>query len=312
MSGRWVVFSLALAACGDNAPPTCGNFEAGGVVVSGGNVYWTDDNAGLDGSTPRGFVWRQAVSGGVPTRFATIVGYPDRMTLAANALVVGGGCGGGIWSVPLDGRPAAMIAQVTDSDVCIHGVTVADQAVYFTSGGVWKASLADGPVVELVPPPASFGCSNDIVVDATRAYWASSCYNTLSAVSLVGGPVTVIDQGSPEIGVGGYGAVARDETNLYWAGDGAIKTMPLAGGPIATFATIAPARVASIAVDVTTVFWTTVDGVFAAPRGGGSVGELATLEPASSIIHGGGGPGLALDDTHVYSSSGCAPDQVPK
>jgi hypothetical protein len=319
VSGRWIVVALvlaALAACGDNLPQSCGNFEAGGLVVHDGNIYWTDDNGGAGTDyKPLGFVWRRSLSNGATTRFATVAGYPDRMTNDATALYVGGGCGGGVWKVPFDGSPGAMIAQVA-SDDCINGVAVDQQSVYFTSGAVWKAPLAGGSVEQLVPPqPGGYGCSNDLVVDATRAFWASDCYNTLSAVSLAGGPVTVIDHGSTEIGVGGYQAVARDETNLYWAGDGALKSMPLAGGPISTIATVATisgAKINSIAVDATSVYWTATGGLFTAPRAGGPALQLVTAERQQASFARGDGPGLAFDDTRVYWSAGCEPESTPK
>jgi hypothetical protein len=144
-------------------------------------------------------------------------------------------------------------------------------------------------------------------------YWASSCYNTISAATLFGTQVTVLDTGmSSQIGAGGYGALARDDTTLFWAGDGVVKSMPLAGGPASIVSQVASGRVATIAADATRVYWTTPSGVFAAPRTGGPPLQLASVDTMPMGIHGIDGPGLALDDTQLYFSTGCDPGSTSK
>lgn len=305
--------TLILVACGDNEQleTTCGNWEAGGLVVIDDNVYWTDDNAG-DGSiaVAVGFVWRQPIAGGEKTKLATLTGYPDRMTHDAHALYVAGGCGGGVWKVPLDGSPATMIAQVTD-DECVHGIAVDETFVYFTTGGVHKLPLDGGSIEQLVAPQdGGDGCADDIVVGADRAYWASGCYDTLSSVPLAGGAATVVENDSvAQIGAAGYGAVAADDASVFWAGQGKISSIPLGGSLISTVAQASD--VGSIAVDETRVYWTTGDGVFAAPRdGNGPTVRLADATEGS--LHGSYGPGLAVDDSHVYWSAGCVPERAAK
>lgn len=313
MTAARTAFALMLAACADDAQDTtCGNWEAGGLVVVDDNVYWTDDNA-ADNSTGAsgGFVWRQPLAGGEKTKLATLTGYPDRMTYDATALYVAGGCGGGVWKVPLDGSGATMIAQV-DDDNCVHGIAVDQTSVYFTTGGVHRVPLAGGSVEQLVAPqPSGNGCAHDLVVGAGNAYWASGCYNQLSSVPVAGGPTTVIDSDpAAQIGASGYRAVAGDDTSIVWAGRGTLSSMALAGGAITT---VAPASdVGSIALDASTVYWTTSDGVFAAPRtGGGPTVQLATSS-GTQALHGAYGPGLAVDATRVYWSGGCAPESASK
>jgi hypothetical protein len=106
-----------------------------------------------------------------------------------------------------------------------------------------------------------------IVVSATNVYWTNISSATVVTVPSCGGsPVTLISEGS-------NGALAVDQTNLYWAkgtpeSESIVLETPLSGG--STTALASSGSVLSLAVDATRVYWGDNGVLLAVPLGGGT------------------------------------------
>jgi hypothetical protein len=140
-----------------------GTFNPSGIVVAGGDVYWTSETPfpPLE-SLPAGSVWRCAASGcsGKPILVATNQNEPSDITADATSLY---------W-------------------------------VNFTDGSVAKAPLgASNAVAQVLYPPGGDE-SGDIAVDATSVYWSQfvlgsllrcplrGCGDAGAATTVYGGP----------------------------------------------------------------------------------------------------------------------------
>ena len=151
----------------------------------------------------------------------------------------------------------------------------------------------------------------NVVVDATRAYWtnegtAANAYadGPVMSVLLVGGTPTTLasNQNSPK-------AIAVDGANVYWtnagtAADeystGTVARVPLAGSALPTLLASGQSEPYSIAVDATSVYWTNALGpaggsVLKAPLSGIPDGGTPT-----TLASGGYPLAIAVDAANVY------------
>jgi hypothetical protein len=106
--------------------------------------------------------------------------------------------------------------------------------------------------------PASLASANaaitELAIDATNVYWAANTTGpgTVGKIPLGGGTPVFLGQGYPQ------GGIAVDSANVYWAGQGALYSVPIAGGATQTLAgePLGPLTPYGVAVDATSVYWT--------------------------------------------------------
>ena len=192
-----------------------------------------------------------------------------------------------------------------------------------TDGSVLRASSGDAPEI-LASGQSSPG---DLVVDASRVYWANLGDGTIVSAPLAGGPATIVVPSA-----GQAWSLAISPTTLSWIDNmtGEVWAQSLAGGPPLLLATTQGAW--SIAIDATRVYWSTLfaGDVLSVPVGGGPTTPLVTgfTAPADLALSGDrlffgtgndagvhavpiaggervalaskGGFGIAADDLHVY------------
>jgi hypothetical protein len=253
---------MRVAKTGGGAPSSVGSgctFVA--IAVDGTNVYC--------GGTAQ-TVLAIPLGGGVPTALASAQPVSD---LAVDAQRVywttyyglrpaGNNDVSNVSGVGLDGGALvnfATMQRVPSSlavdDTSLYWLTLIDPR---TPAGtmVMRASLDGGAPV---PVAMSSGVSDSIqapnksiAVDATSVYWSefvNGAGGALRKAPLGGGPVMTLAQGEML-----SGAIAVDQTNVYWVASHSIVRVPLAGGAPSTL--VAGENAASIAVDDTNVYWT--------------------------------------------------------
>lgn len=236
-----------------------------------------------------------------------------------------GACGHGCQGGPCQTGLCQPVIVVSGQGYAYH-LAATEAAVYWTrgDGSVLRATFGSAPEILA----AAQNSPGDIVVDATRVYWANLGDGTIVSAPLEGGPTTIV---APSAGQAWSLAVSA--TTLSWTDNmtGDVRALSLAGnGPPVLLATTKGAW--SIAIDADRVYWSTLFAgeVFSAPLGGGPPTPLVTGFTAPSglalagdrlffgttndagvhavPIAGGaptaltikGGFGIAADDDHVY------------
>lgn len=217
-----------------------------GIVVDKTNVYW------LTLTT----VMKAPLLGGAPTKLAS--GQSLTSAIAVDATSVYWGANRMLMKVPLAGGTPITLAS---SQGTISSIAVDRTSVYWTDLGtgiglVMKVPVDGGPPVTLA---SGQGYPEGIVVDATNAYWFDAGY--IRTVPLSGGNITTLVSYSGQSGTSTIPtALAIDATNAYWtatdsAGYGAVKKVPLSGGPTVMLFS-GSGDPTGIAVDATSIYWT--------------------------------------------------------
>jgi hypothetical protein len=236
-----------------------------------------------------------------------------------------GACGHGCQGGPCQTGLCQPVIVVAGQGYAYH-LAATEAAVYWTrvDGSVLRATASGAPEI-LAMGQNSPG---DIVVDATRVYWANLGDGTIVSAPLDGGPTTIVVPSA-----GQAWSLAVSATTLSWTDNmtGDVRALALAGnGPPILLATTKSAW--SIAMDTTRVYWSTLyaGDVLSAPIGGGPTTSLVTgfIAPSALALAGdrllfgtsndsgvhavpiaGGAPialtmkggfGIAADDHHVY------------
>jgi hypothetical protein len=245
----------------------------------------------------------------------------DLTSDATSCGVCGHGCQGG----PCQSGLCQPTIVASGQGYAYH-LAATEAAVYWTrtDGSVLRALVGDAP--ELLAQGQN--SPGDIVVDATRVYWANLGDGTIVSAPQGGGPTTIVVPNA-----GQAWSLAVSATTLSWTDTmtGEVRALALVGGgPPILLATTQGAW--SIAMDAKSVYWSTLfaGAVLSAPIGGGPTTVLVSefTAPADLALVGdrlffgtandagvhavaiAGGPmttlaakggfGLAADDHHVY------------
>jgi hypothetical protein len=155
---------------------------------------------------------------------------------------------GAVMKVPLTGgTPSVVTTANSPWDIALDATNV-----YWTStvDGVMKAPKGGGAATALSTPGPTLPTAG-IAVNATNVYWGSQFPAGVSTVPVQGGPQSVV---YAETMATAAGALALEETSLYWADmSNAVHAGPLGGGTAVTLAT-GQSEVNAIAVDATSVY----------------------------------------------------------
>jgi hypothetical protein len=273
------------------------------IALDGASAYFTscppDGRSGAVLSVPLG--------GGLPTGVATGPGCPVSLALGDTSLYVAGlGGAGDVAKVSRSGGGLTKLASSADAPT---GVTVDDANVYWATQGGALMKIAIGGGTPSLVARCQKTCTRP-VVDANRVYWGDPYAGTIMSASRDGGsavPVTGGLETVSSLAVGGndlyfangyflakapltggaatgiglptgapVGAVAVDDTSVYFTSWGSIWKVP--------FADVQPTRIAvtqgeptAIAVDATSVYWT--EGVASTPLPSGGCGRVMKLTP---------------------------------
>jgi DNA-binding beta-propeller fold protein YncE len=135
-----------------------------GVVVAAGNVYWTDEGGGSDGT-----VRKMPLDGGPPVTLAAGQMLPDDLAVDPKN-VYWTTADGWIRSAPLEGGSLVDIAsgQGDPQGIASDGTNV--YWVNVSSGSIVRAPVGGGPAVTLVTSQMD---AWDLAIDATSVYWTS-------------------------------------------------------------------------------------------------------------------------------------------
>lgn len=207
-----------------------------------------------------------------------------------------------LMKVPVTGGAPVTLVSAPDR---ITAIAVDRASVYyFADGKIMKVAIGGRAPTTLTTDTGSITA---LAVDATSVFWMSwdGHVSRLMKVSTGGGKATTLATGS-----GIPDALAVNDRAIYWTswrsdasvsssttGDGAVLSVPLAGGTPVELASKQPGP-HFMAIDATHVYWNNIGpreapGLMKAPLSGGSVTTLATGVHTS---------GVAVDGSRAYWS----------
>lgn len=213
-------------------------------------VYWIDS----DSTNPRA-VYKMPATGGTITMLASWQDSPGSITVDDTAVY---------WltyseimTIGKDGTGLSGVYGAPELQERNDALAVDNNNVYWIYGGdVFMMPKTGGLPVTLV---AGFGFVDGIVTDGINVYWRNQNTSEIGAVSVSGGPVTVLAstlQNPVDLVV--------DTTHVYWVEygysgmvSGAVRKVPKAGGAVIDLAGVQDGPYA-MAIDDTHVYWVSV------------------------------------------------------
>jgi hypothetical protein len=243
---------------------------------------------------------------------ATSCGRSDLSTLSGSLAGAPGG------AEAADDAPCTgsrCLVTLASGETYSYGITVDDDAVYWTSSGSSIKTVRKSGGTPQVLIGAQWGAFA-ITVDATNVYWTttaddlqninSSEFGTIMQAPLRGGPATVIASRQPYASE----SIAVDSTSIYWLTtktvdypSGSVMKAPIGGGALTTLASNEYSPT-GIVVDETSVYWTTQDyAVRKVAKVGGTAVTLGPMGRSPLALYGGyvygfGGVGIQRISTH--------------
>jgi hypothetical protein len=245
------------------------------LVADGGTLFWSQA-----GETP---IRSLPVAGGSPAALAMKIGSPDGLALSGADIV---------W---LDDREGNSVVG------CV-GFGVVRVLRRTSAGG--SATLAEGD--------QCYPSTGDLVLGAGAVFWVTSVLiagDAIRRTPLAGGATAMVRSSAVPVV-----ALAGDAQYLYWLETdfpnpvGAVRRMPLVGGPVETLAEGFVTQAQTFAINGSLAFYDAIDGqgvegLYAVPLGGGIATPLTTVavQPFK----------LAADETTLYWIEADALHAVP-
>ena len=207
-----------------------------------------------------------------------------------------------VMTVPLSGGMSATLAV---EQAGLSALAVSADSVYWTDhNSSTNYTILSVPVSGGVPVTftAGQGSPNGLAANASRLYWTNGWTDggePTSSGTVVSAPLEgALDGGSIATLASGQDVpfgIAINSTEAYWAGHGAIATIPLEGGSSTTLVSGSlPKSPFGLALDAVNVYWTDYGSgtVMSVPQTGGTPVTLASgrLHPSA----------VAVDDSSVY------------
>lgn len=173
-----------------------------GLTVKGPELY----------SVSHSFVVRLSVDGGTPSKLAESSTYAPGLPAADDANVYW--VGDGVFSAPRAGGTATTLATARD---VATGLAIDDANVYWCDSSAPAAPMMRTPKAggqSMTLATNQFGATG-FATDGHDVYWTlGGTSGAVVRVAVDGGPVTTLASASSP------GAIAVDDTGVYWASDG--------------------------------------------------------------------------------------------
>jgi len=216
----------AVWGSGPVVPPTAivsGQSNPYGVTTDGTNVYWTNfccagcSDGGTPGATCDVLQVDQGLLLGVssaPVTLATKQSFPAGISVNDTTVYwasYGGSNTGGVTATAIGGSgnttPSVVGGEITDVAAC--------------GASLYWANLSAAAVGQIPSPSVAFSSSDPFAIacDATDFFWLNAGSASSGVYAVTGTSLAVLPGGGWSPGAnGGYpvGAIATDDTNVYW------------------------------------------------------------------------------------------------
>ncbi len=204
----------------------------------------------------------------------------------------------GIAAAPLCGGRAVLLVpgergadEVAIDDSSVYWVT----SVAPSANAVRRVALGGGAASTITTSPSPAQLSG-IAVDDAYVYYSGGQ-----------GPVSQVARVAKTGGTGAFlsttasdGPVAVDSTSVYFGSNGAIMSVPKAGGPATTLSAPAGPTVSELTIDADTAYWVAPPqngnrtSILSVPKAGGTPAALIATEGLNNF---------AIDATYIYWST---------
>lgn len=265
------------------------------IVVDGTNAYWVNTNSSTNCSPS--CTWTiQAVSLSTGVSSTLVTTSRQIVALVSDASNI-------YW----EERAIEPVTTACSCGSSVKMIAKAGGAISTLVDGMLNGGLPAAPVGQIA---ASWFPTGGISVSGSRVYFGVSTSTSyqLMGISNAGGVTTVLANVATSV-VNAQSAILSinaDAANLYWldTGNGALDTLPLAGGTVSALATglVSPR---ALTINSSTAFWTESGALSGCcmQMGAGQIRQVALTGGAvpSTLISGLDAPvALAVDALNIY------------
>jgi sugar lactone lactonase YvrE len=240
--------------------PSVGGYSVGvffqnPFVFDRNNLYWSESSGGYTS----GPIARAPLGGGATTVLASSLGFTAGIASDADNVYWVDQDQGTVNAVPIAGGSATVLASGLKTP---GGLALQAGTLYLTdaAGDLLSLPTSGGSVTTLLmgpglPPNTEVAdYSHPVVTDRNNAYFSVCPFGDPAGATLYRVP---LGNGGPPVALAASCAtgIAVDTDSVYWAGNGAINAVPIAGGTVRVVATSEQPISAGPAVDDTSVYW---------------------------------------------------------
>ncbi|HTG00484.1 MAG TPA: hypothetical protein VK654_07860, partial [Nitrospirota bacterium] len=242
-----------LVSSGSGSNPNSNGYDnPNSITLDSTNIYWTDDNGGVN---------KIGITGGAITTLATGT-YPSHIAIDSSNVYWNDR--GSIFKIGKNGGSIASLVSNTSITASVFNLTTDVANVYWADGlSIFKTELNSGTTTTFGVTTTSNGFSTiGLAIDTASLYWIESPLSgygavttTLKRADLISGTTTTLS--TTPLTPWGYHIVAKrpivmDSTSVYWTDGFSIYKVGLNGGA----ETVLSAGAGALAVDSTSVYWT--------------------------------------------------------